>query len=140
MSDLYLKELVALRDGTPAEVREMAFPDFIQTVQKVFANLAPLRKGDAIELDLEKLVPVIASQASLAAWTLSKASNLSPEKIAALGPRDTLAVLGAVVRMNVNEEVIELGKTFAGDVAKAFGLKKTQPAQENPSPAPSTIS
>lgn len=141
MSDLYLKTIIPLRDGTPAEVREMAFPDFINVVQKFVANLGPLINQDGkITLDLEKLVPIIASQHALAAWAMSKATNLAPEKIATLGTRDTLAILNSVVELNVSKEVIDLGKKFAGDLGEAFGLQKTPPAPASPLPAPSITS
>ena len=111
-------ETVRLLGGRTVEVRELTWKQLLhalkQLAQRALTFVA--QDGKTISIEASKIVEALSEQEELAVWIVEKSTGLTADELALLGVRDFLAIVEAVVRINLSEEVVCLGKRIAGSV------------------------
>lgn len=133
--------LVRVR-GESVEVKELTWKDHVRAVKELTGTLLKLLSGDGKTLTLTKevILEAIVAQETLVQWIIEKSTGRDAQWVSGLGGKDFLALLKAVVDLNLSDEYIKQGKELAGQMGDIFGLRNLSLAPSITSSAPATPS
>ena len=83
-----------------------------------------LGNGKTMRLDKDKLLQAIAANEELVMWVLQSSTGKESAWVESCSGREVLALLGAVVELNLSKEIVGSGKALAGHMREVFGSKK----------------
>lgn len=130
-SDLEVLNPVRLVPLGARQVRVTELPlfDAFELVQRVMTRLGALldaegkprfrNNTDAVLL----LVGVLAQSKDDVQWLLARTTPLTADEIGRLGTSGAFRLLTVAVELTLNDEFIEAGKSLAGRLERAVGLK-----------------
>lgn len=129
-------------DNKVVEVRELRWRDYLYVIKGITGTVLELvgPGGTTFVLDKGRIVEAIGNQEALVGWVLARSTGLTPDEVENLTAREVMPLLEAVVELNLNDEVIALGKRVAGRMADVFALKTLSPGQSISSSGPATPS
>ena len=111
--------------GVDVEVRELSWKDHVRAIKELTSTVIELLKeGKGSEFNAETIIEAITKQETLAAWVIAKSTGNDSAWVDSLSAREALAILCAVVELNLTEEVIGRGKALAERMSGVFGLSK----------------
>lgn len=133
--------------GASVDVKELRWRDYLRAIKElttsILALLAepkPAGKGqepeseEGFSFDLgggkvmkvgkERLLQAIATNEELVLWVLQASTGKDAQWVEACSGREVLALLAAVVELNLSREVVGSGKALADHMRGVFGSKK----------------
>jgi hypothetical protein len=118
-------------------VQELNWRDGMTFLGMVSKHAGEIIGGDLqkIEIDFAKLPALIGNVKELGDFLLTKATGRKQEEIDALRFQEALEVMEAAIELNLSEELLQRGKSVAGRVGAAFGVKKTKAPETSPAPS-----
>lgn len=114
-------EVHGIQGGTVG-VRELKWKSYMRAIKSL--TEAVIKYIEASEggkkLDPRGLVEAIAAQEGLASWVVAESTGRPEEWVAELTGREMMAILEAVVELNLSEEVVGRGKALAARMRAVF--------------------
>jgi hypothetical protein len=117
-------------DGLKWPVKEMNWRDgmaFLGLIGKHASEIGIESSGGKVALDFAKLPALIGNVKELGDFLLTKSTGREQAEIDALSFKEAVALMDAAVELNLSEELLQRGKSVAGRVGAAFGVKKESP-------------
>lgn len=126
--------------GENIEVRELTWKDYIRAIKELSGSLLKLvsDEGNAISLTKENVLEALSSQEDLVQWVTEKSTGKQADWVSGLGGKEMIAILAAIVELNLSDELVVSGKELAGRMGKVFGLRNLSLAPSITSSAPAT--
>lgn len=131
--------------GASVDVKELRWRDYLRAIKELTTSILTLldtakpgTKGDdqedgfafdvgggkVLKIGKDRLLQAIASNEELVLWVLQSSTGKGPEWVEACSGREVLALLAAVIELNLSKEVVGSGKALADHMRGVFGSKK----------------
>lgn len=131
--------------GGEVDVRELKWRDYLRAIKELTDNVLtfaaavkssgdPKKKPEpegtkvvdlanvgALILDKDKLIDAVTRSESLAGWVLAASTGKDEAWVNDLSGRETMAILKAVVELNLSKEILGTGKELVGHMRGVFG-------------------
>jgi len=130
--------------GETVDVKELTWKEYLRAMKELASSMLRFLEAGkteltlAVVLDPKKIIEAIGEQEAMVEWILAASTNRKVEWIRTLSGREILALLEAVVQLNLSDEVVSSGKALAGRMRVIFGSTKSLPGQPITSSAPAT--